>query len=146
MLFYVGGDARFWAHWNHSFDIHLHCLEPVSCVFSSWVSSDCAIVGNYPLMTAWWQAFLPSILSSLKVHHQGGQNHWWLPHPFFTDVAGIILFPCVLFSTRALPLFPSNMPHRTMLPLKFWFKYFVQIKYFRTEYVKRACNVIFPGS
>ena len=34
-LFCVWKDARVWAHWNHSFDIHLTCLEPVSFVCPS---------------------------------------------------------------------------------------------------------------
>ena len=29
-------DARVWAHWNHSFDLHLSYLGPVSCAFTSW--------------------------------------------------------------------------------------------------------------
>ena len=31
MLFYTWEDARVWAHWNHSFDLHLSHLGPVSC-------------------------------------------------------------------------------------------------------------------
>ena len=34
-LFCVWKDARVWARWNHSFDIHLTCLEPVSFVCPS---------------------------------------------------------------------------------------------------------------
>ena len=37
-LFYVWEDARVWTHWNHSFHMHLSSLEPVSCIFTSWVS------------------------------------------------------------------------------------------------------------
>jgi len=32
-LFSVWGDARVWAHWSHSFDMHLRDLEPVSLCF-----------------------------------------------------------------------------------------------------------------
>ena len=86
---------------------------------------------------------------------------FWVPSRFTIRVAKIIDGCHILFLLMWQALFyfhvcyfqqehcPSSlpyMPHRTMLPLKFWFKYFVQIKYFRTEYVKRACNVIFPGS
>lgn len=39
MVFYVWEDARVWADWNHPFDMHLSYLGPVSCVFTSWVSS-----------------------------------------------------------------------------------------------------------
>ena len=34
--FYVWEDARVWAYWNYSFDMHLHYLGPVSCLSSSW--------------------------------------------------------------------------------------------------------------
>lgn len=32
-------DARVWAQWSHSFDVHLSCLELVSCSFPSRVPS-----------------------------------------------------------------------------------------------------------
>ena len=50
------------AHWNHSFDVHLNYLGPVSYV-SSWltVGSGCS------LMAARWQVFF-FFLSSLRVH------------------------------------------------------------------------------
>ena len=59
-LFYIWEDARVWAHWNHSFDMHLSYLGPVSCVFSSWVSgctigvaaaADCLTAGT--LFLSW---------------------------------------------------------------------------------------------
>ena len=37
-LFYVWEDAGVWAHWNHSFDMHLNFLGPVSCIQdASWI-------------------------------------------------------------------------------------------------------------
>ena len=42
-LFYVWEDARVCTDWNHSFAVHLSCLGPASCAFSSWVSSGCVI-------------------------------------------------------------------------------------------------------
>ena len=74
-LFYIWKDARVWAHWNHSFPMHLSCLEPVSCnishpdIFSShcreWLQSNgCQMV----------QVFF---LSALE-----GWNRWWLWHPY----------------------------------------------------------------
>ena len=51
VLFYVWEDARVWAHWNHSLDMHLNYLGPVSC-------------------------FSPS--SVLGVRSQGGYSGWWL--------------------------------------------------------------------
>ena len=41
MLFYIWEEARVLAHWNHSFDMHLSYLGPVSCAFSAWVPSGC---------------------------------------------------------------------------------------------------------
>ena len=48
MLFLLWEDTRVWALWNHSFDMHLTSLGPVSCVFPSWVSSlgVCAVADN----------------------------------------------------------------------------------------------------
>ena len=31
--------GRLWARCNHSFDVHLSSLGPISCVYTSWVSS-----------------------------------------------------------------------------------------------------------
>ena len=42
-LFYVWEDARVCTDWNHSFAMHLSCLGPASCAFSSWVSSGCVM-------------------------------------------------------------------------------------------------------
>ena len=44
-LFYVWEDARVWAHWNHSSNVHLSCLGPVSHVFSAWVTLGCFNAG-----------------------------------------------------------------------------------------------------
>ena len=49
MLSYVWEDARVWAHWNHSFDMHLRYLGPVSCVFIAWASSGLTIWEGRPL-------------------------------------------------------------------------------------------------
>ena len=43
VLFCVWEDTRVWAHWNHSFDMYVSCQGPVSCDFSSWVSSGCTV-------------------------------------------------------------------------------------------------------
>ena len=37
--FHAWEDARVWAHWNLSFDIHLSSLVPVTCALSAWVFS-----------------------------------------------------------------------------------------------------------
>ena len=34
-------DSRVWAHWNHSFYMHLNCLGPVSSFSLSWIPSGC---------------------------------------------------------------------------------------------------------
>ena len=39
--------ARVWAQWNHSFDMHLSYLGPVSCSFPSWIPSQ-RIIGGSP--------------------------------------------------------------------------------------------------
>ena len=45
-LFYVWEDARVWAHWNHSFAMHLSYLGPASHSFPSWVPSGCTFGGG----------------------------------------------------------------------------------------------------
>ena len=42
-LFSVWEEARVWAHGNHSFDLQLSYLWPVSCSFPSWVPSGCTL-------------------------------------------------------------------------------------------------------
>ena len=46
VLLYVWEDARVWVHWNHSFDMHLNYLRLVSCMFSSWIPSECTVEGG----------------------------------------------------------------------------------------------------
>ena len=97
MLCYVWEDARVWAHWNHSFDMHLSYLGPVSCVFSSWVSSGCTFGDG---CSGWLLDGLGSG-QPICLHPEfpqgslsgGGCNvmAWWLQHPLFTDMAGNIL-------------------------------------------------------
>ena len=49
----VWEDARIWAHWNHDFVMRPSYLGPVSCVFTSWVSSGLTTQGSrYSLMAA----------------------------------------------------------------------------------------------
>ena len=64
-LFYVWEDARLWAHWNHSFDMHLTYLGPISSVFISWVSTGLTTGSGYSLMATRWQVFF-SFLSFLR--------------------------------------------------------------------------------
>ena len=58
-----------------SSDLHLHCLGPVSCAFSSWVSTGCTTLAGV------------------------SAESWWLQHPLFTDVTGGI-FSSHQISTR----------------------------------------------
>ena len=67
-LFYVWEDAKLWAHWNHSFDGHLSFLGPVSCIFTSWVSSGWTLGSGCSVMAATWQVCLVSFLSFLRAH------------------------------------------------------------------------------
>ena len=53
VLFYVWEVARIWAHWNHSFDMHLSYLGPVSCSFPSWVPSGCTTGRWLRWLRAW---------------------------------------------------------------------------------------------
>ena len=46
VVFYVWENAKIWAHWNHSFDMHLSSLRPVSCSFPFWVPSGCTLGGG----------------------------------------------------------------------------------------------------
>ena len=78
MLFSVWKDARVWVPWNHSFDMYLSCLGPVS-QRSHPVSSvhpwrgEVAAVADVPC------GHPLSILSSLGVHRRGDCNvkAWW---------------------------------------------------------------------
>ena len=63
MLFCVWEDSRVWVPLNHSLDTHLNCLGPVSCVFSSRVSSGLSVGGDCSLMAA-RQQVLPSCVPS----------------------------------------------------------------------------------
>ena len=69
----MGGYKRL-AHWNHSFDMHLSSLGPVSCFSPSWVPSGCNVWlvgggGRLQWLRAWqWAACLspawvPSMLT-----------------------------------------------------------------------------------
>ena len=52
--FCIWEDAKVWAHWNHSFDMPLSSLGPVSCVSTSWVSPGLMIGSGCSLMAARW--------------------------------------------------------------------------------------------
>ena len=65
MLFYAREDARVWAHWNHSLDMHLSYLGPVSCFhILSFFFSGLNLGSGYSLVAARWQVFFPSWVSS----------------------------------------------------------------------------------
>ena len=67
---YVWEEVRHWVHWNHPFDMHLHCLEPVSRFSPMWIPLGCIV---------WWR------LQWLKL--------WWLQYPLFPNKAGVIFHP-----------------------------------------------------
>ena len=75
VLFYVWEDAKVWAHWNHSFHMHLSYLGLVSCVFPH---PELTLGSGCNLMAVWWQIFF-SFLSVLWLPLEGW-NHWWLWH------------------------------------------------------------------
>ena len=73
-LFSVWEDAKLWAHWNHSFDMHLSYLGPVFCAFPTCVPSGCTTEGWLQGLRAWKQAAClspPWVLSGLTVRHSG---------------------------------------------------------------------------
>lgn len=60
-------DERIWAQWNHCFDRHLSCLEPVSCVFTLWVSSGLTVGSGCSLTAARCRySFLPEFSPGLS--------------------------------------------------------------------------------
>lgn len=64
VLFYIWEDARVWAHWNYSLDMHLNCLGPLSCLSPSWIPPRCTKSSGLLWLMAWcdissspeWQA------------------------------------------------------------------------------------------
>ena len=74
-LFYVWKDARIWAHWNHSFDMHFLYQGPVFCVFTSWVSSGLTLGSGCCLLSVSMERIL-SLLSTLRAHQLTFQ--WWM--------------------------------------------------------------------
>ena len=45
-LFYAWEDARVWAHWNHSFDMHLDYMGPEYYFSPSWIPLGCTVGGD----------------------------------------------------------------------------------------------------
>ena len=78
-------EARARALWGHSFDMHLNSLRPVSCVFTSRVSSALKAGSGCPLMAARRQVFF-SALSSLRAQG-GGLQRRMIVTPLFTAIA-----------------------------------------------------------
>ena len=62
--FLLWEDARVWAHWSHSFDMHLSYLGPVFCVFTSWVFSGLFVGSGCSQMAVRWHVFCPSWVPS----------------------------------------------------------------------------------
>ena len=74
-LFYEWEDARVWAHWNHSFDMHLSCRGQYT-LFISWIYFPRG--SPFGVAAIWWP--LDGRYSSLSEFPQGSQAHhpWWL--------------------------------------------------------------------
>ena len=73
--------------------MHLSYLRPVSCIFTSWVSSGLTV----GVAAVWWlldgrSSFLPEFPQGSPDHIHGGCICWRLWHPLFTDRAGNIPF------------------------------------------------------
>ena len=58
-VFSVWDEAIIWAHWNHSFDMHLHYLGPLHCSLPPWVPLRVHCWGWLQWLRAWeWAAHL----------------------------------------------------------------------------------------
>ena len=44
--------GRVWVHWNHSFDMHLSYVRPLSCFFTSWAPLEFTMGSGCCLMAA----------------------------------------------------------------------------------------------
>ena len=67
--------------------MHLSYLRPISCVFTSWVSSGLTRGSGCSLTAAKWQVFFPSWVS-----HTGGLQLLMTVTSLITDMAGNISF------------------------------------------------------
>ena len=109
-LFSVWEDAKVWAHWNHSFDMHLtylgrildfHLLSFLRTQGKEGLQSDdCWMAGIL---------FIPEFPQGSWLKDCHG---WWLWHPLFTDLAGNIPF-LRGFSARR----PSGILRQSILSL-----------------------------
>ena len=81
VLFYVWEDARIWAHWSYSLDLHLNYLGPVSCFSSSKIPFIEYWRGwlQWP-MTWWWAAFVV-YWNDRQQFFIGTGIASWDPHP-----------------------------------------------------------------
>ena len=89
-----GGDERVWAHWNHSFDMHLNCLGPVSCFLHPESTQ------GTPLEAA-AVADSNNILCLLKwpvtvLRPQSPQGLSWEKHKWLSTTLTHLLFFCLL--------------------------------------------------
>ena len=67
MPFYIWEDARVWARWNRSSDMHLNYLGPISCFCPFWIplgctvgtaaAADCLVAGNILCLLKWQTTF-----------------------------------------------------------------------------------------
>ena len=72
-LVYVQEDASIWAHWNHSFDVHLNYLGPVSSFSPSWTSSGyVAGAAGFGLMRA-----ISFVYGYGRWHFSSTEAFWW---------------------------------------------------------------------
>ena len=58
VLLYIWEDARVWAHWNCSFDMHVSYLFSISILFSILNSPQGTLSEAAMLMTQWWATFI----------------------------------------------------------------------------------------
>ena len=91
--FCIWEDAKVWAHWSHSFDMHLSSIGPASCILL-WTSSGYLIGDGQAVADCLMTGILFQSWVCSRFTVGGGCNvmAWWLQQPLFTDVVGNIFF------------------------------------------------------
>ena len=102
-LFCIWEDGRIWTRWNHSFDMHLSYLGPVSYfLILSFLNLYMGVTAVWWLLDGGHSLFLPCVLPGLTV---GG---WLLSlmaqNSLLTEMAGSILFLTPNISFTLAPL------------------------------------------
>ena len=115
-LFYEREDARVWAHWKHSSDVHLSYPGPVACFSPSWIPLRVTFGGG---RSGWglgsWQP--------LRLHPEFPKGSpsgaavvaWWLQKALFTDMAGNIFHSQYILSPRNNAQYIISTPYKVTI-------------------------------